>query len=119
MERPKKNKVQSSLHDSIATTLTPSMHAFESSAISPTPELSIPNPPLDIRQLYSLPITRDPAKPQEQGNTKKKRRSLPGIENTLSPSPTQEHSPISDSPESRPSAFGDPMKIAQYFPELN
>jgi glutamine amidotransferase len=95
-----------------------------SPALTPTLESSSIHPPLDIRQLSSPQTIRDPAKPQEQGNTKKKRRSLGGMENTYAPNQQQQQqqqqpSPIPDSPELRPSAYGDPMKIAQYFPELN
>lgn len=119
-ERIKKNKAPSSLHESIATTLTPSMHSSSiSPAASPTPETSISHPPLDIRLLSSLQTLRDPAKPQEQGNTKKKRRSLTGMENNYAPIQQPAQPPIPDSPELRPSAYGDPMKIAQFFPELN
>jgi len=117
-ERPKKSRTPSSLHESIATTLTPSMHSSTiSPALTPSLESSSIQPPLDIRHLSSLQNIRDPAKPQEQGNTKKKRRSLSGMENAYAPN--QQQPQIPDSPEVRPSAYGDPMKIAQYFPELN
>lgn len=88
-----------------------------SPSLTPTLESSSIHPPLDIRQL-SLQNVRDPAKPQEEGNTKKKRRSLSEMENTYAPN-YQQQPVIPDSPELRPSAYGDPMKIAQYFPELN
>ena len=118
-ERPKKGRTQSSLHESIATTLTPSMHSSTiSPALTPTIESSAVHPPLDIRHLSSLQNVRDPARPQEQGNTKKKRRSLGAMENSYVPNQQQEPQ-IPDSPELRPSAYGDPMKIAQFFPELN
>lgn len=71
------------------------------------------NTPIDIRRLKPLP---GPPRPQEQGNTKKKRRSLPQME--LLPEPESEHSTGAITPEERPS-YGDPAKIAQFFPELN
>ena len=97
------------------------MHSSILPALTPAPpETSVSHPPLDLRNLSSPQPLRDPAKPQEQGNTKKKRRSLPVVDNTFPPiqQPLQD-SPTPDSPELRPSAYGDPMKIAQYFPELN
>jgi len=114
-----KSKVSSSLHERIATTLTPSMQSTTSPALSPTIEASTSHHPSDVRHRTSLHTPRNPTKPQEQGNTKKKRQSLPGpgIEN-LYQATQPEHLPIPDSPEFRPTAYGDPLKIAQYFPEL-
>jgi glutamine amidotransferase len=62
-------------------------------------------------QHLSSAQAKDQWKPQEIGNTKKKRITLPtpGIEEPLEEA---------DPPPSR-AAYGDPNKIAQYFPELN
>ncbi|TAQ84886.1 hypothetical protein B7494_g6793 [Chlorociboria aeruginascens] len=100
------------LHESLASNLIPSMHS--SRTISPTsPHDKHPNMTWngDLRPPFSLKLLRD-AKPQEQHNTKKKRRSLPEVELVVAQAPENE-SPIS------PRTFGDPAKIAQYFPELN
>jgi len=107
--------VASNLHDSIASTLTPSMHI--SPPLSPTPESS-PHRSIDgdIRQLSSIKNTNASAKPQEQGNTKKKRTSRGGTENQVQQQPYVQEP---DEPEPRATAYGDPMKIAQFFPELN
>jgi glutamine amidotransferase len=118
-EKSKKSPVTSSLHDSVVTTLTPSMHTSNSQALSPTSEVPMSHLPLDVRPFAPLQSLRGSAKPQEQGNTKKKRRSLNGIEIPYPTVQPQEPSPTPDSPELRPSAYGDPMKIAQFFPELN
>lgn len=93
----------SNLHDSIASTLLPSMHS--------------PSPPPDPEYRHLLPVKNLPlreAKPQELGNTKKKRKSLLGVENM-----TANRDPPQVEVEVRPTAYGDPLKIAQYFPELN
>lgn len=106
-----KRLAPSILHDSIASTLTPSMHStFPAGSPSRDPETH--------RQLSSVQnIPMREAKPRELGNTKKKRRSVVGIENISThrdtePSPNEEN-------EVRAAAYGDPLKIAQYFPELN
>jgi glutamine amidotransferase len=78
----------------------------------------------DIRRVTS-PSGRDPARPQELGNTKKKRRSLMDMEPPAPPvvaEPEQEPEPVEPQPQ-QPStpedrSYGDPVKIAQYFPEL-
>lgn len=64
--------------------------------------------------MMSLPTMRDSTRSQHIGNTKKKRISLSYT--AVEESPPQP--PVPDSPEPRAS-YGDPMKIAQYFPELN
>jgi hypothetical protein len=47
---------------------------------------------------------------------------MPGIENVYpnayQHAQPQDQPPIPDSPELRSSGYGDPLKIAQYFPEL-
>jgi len=98
------------LHDSIATTLVPSMHSA-----SPTITTSRENDRADYRQLSSAQ-PRDTWKPQDTQNTKKKRISPTAIDISPSGTPTIEQE--LDSPPPR-AAYGDPNKIAQYFPELN
>lgn len=68
----------------------------------------------DLRQLVSLPgSSRDLSRPQEQGNTKKKRSSI------IYQQPVEELPQEPDEPEEpERRAYGDPSKIAQYFPEL-
>lgn len=116
-----KSNVSSSLHESIARTLVPAMHPSfvsprsVSPMLSPAPE----NTPInELRQVISnfTASARDPTRPQELGNTKKKRKSLSSRD---PPQVLQEDpDPVPDSPPPR-AAYGDPMKIAQYFPELN
>ena len=107
-----------SLHDIVATTLTPSMHAGSPLSPPTDPAYHQASADSDIRQLSSIKNTNTtPNKTQEQGNTKKKRRSLSNRENQI-----QEIRPESEAehvPEVRAIAYGDPMKIAQYFPELH
>ncbi|KAG9228747.1 nucleophile aminohydrolase [Amylocarpus encephaloides] len=104
-------------HDSIASTLVASSCDLGSGTATPNHDASPgpSKPPSDIRQLTAIQALRiqDPiraARSQEQGNTKKKRTT-----------PEQEDVPV---PEREPeealvrTAYGDPMKIAQYFPEL-
>lgn len=114
------SNVSASLRDSLARTLTPSMHTVSvSPALSPASDnipLRISSPLSDLRNLSLQNLSsRDPSKPQELGNTKKKRKSLstPDAPPVVQPVDVQE-------PESPPPRnYGDPMKIAQYFPELN
>jgi glutamine amidotransferase len=112
---PPKSKVLSSLHESLASSLVPAMHSTSSVSplLSPTQEN---NPISDLRNVISnlTASARDPTRPQELGNTKKKRKSL----SSCSPSQTMHEDPEPDSPPPR-AAYGDPLKIAQYFPELN
>ncbi|RDL31993.1 uncharacterized protein BP5553_09395 [Venustampulla echinocandica] len=75
-------------------------------------------PPSDIRNITDIEnlhplsnITNRTARPQEQGNTKKK-RTWP--EQDLETA--QDENELDTPPRA---AYGDPMKIAQYFPELN
>lgn len=95
----------SNLHDSLASTLTPSMHASISPILSPYSESTLAN----IQN-----VARNPSKTTELGNTKKKRRSLSADFQAQANSP-----PAAPEPEVRAAAYGDPLKIAQYFPELN
>jgi len=104
----RRTNLSSSLHDSIASTLVPSLRSG-SPALSPATELPRVTTPLsDLRNLSIQ--GRDSYKPQELGNTKKKRKSL----STPQVAQLQEE----ESPPQRAS-YGDPLKIAQYFPELN
>jgi glutamine amidotransferase len=99
----------SSLHESLASTLVPSMHVAISPALSPTTE-----------NLPSLPSlsTRDSNRPQEMTNTKKKRKS-PITREREPQAQAEAVEPVPDSPPPQRTAYGDPNKIAQYFPELN
>jgi len=74
----------------------------------------------------TLPFTVDPVLyrfqlPQwwrnQKGNTKKKRRSLPQMDFLADPE-IVDQGMGSNTPAERPS-YGDPAKIAQFFPELN
>jgi glutamine amidotransferase len=91
----------SSLHESLASTLV----AASSPALSPTTE-----------NLLTF-STRELNRPQEMTNTKKKRKSLTPRDREPQVQAEVE-TPIPDSPPQR-TAYGDPNKIAQYFPELN
>lgn len=78
---------------------------------------------------------RDPLKPQEQGNTKKKRVSLVAIDPHVLDESDGEFQPLSLQPPQRPAratsasastspgsertGYGNPAKINQYFPELS
>lgn len=79
---------------------------------------------------------RDPAKPQEQGNTKKKRVSLMDLDPQTLNEPDVEYQPqslqsqrhgratsasasINTSPSSDRTNYGSAAKITQYFPELS
>lgn len=112
------NVARASIHDSIASTLVPSTNGVISPAPTPVNEAApavenqYPHPPSDIRQLtalQSLRIQNRSARPQELGNTKKKRVVLEG----------EEVEAAAPEPATPPrTAYGDPLKIAQYFPEL-
>jgi len=110
-----KSKVPSSLHESLASSLVPAMRSAPS--VSPMLSPAQENTPIgDLRHVISnlTASARDPTRPQELGNTKKKRKSL----SSRTPSHTMQEEPEPDSPPPRAS-YGDPLKIAQYFPELN
>jgi glutamine amidotransferase len=113
--KPTKSKVSSSLHESLASNLVPAMRSAPSTSprLSPTQE----NTPInELRHVISnlAASARDPTRPQELRNTKKKRKSL----SSQTPPHAMQEEPEPDSPPPRAS-YGDPMKIAQYFPELN
>jgi glutamine amidotransferase len=93
-----------------------------------TPDLY--NSESSIRSLSSFTtlVSRDPSRPQEQGNTKKKRVSLMDVDaagalEDLEPHGTASQrlrpSSASQSPNERANSFGSPAKITQYFPELS
>ena len=104
----------SNLHDSIASTLTPSMHSSVSPSLPPTRAI----PDTDLRRLSLLQHNSARDSPsREQGNTKKKRMSLSGTDGNVQVHHTQISSPTEET-EPRSQAFGDPDKIMQFFPEL-
>ncbi|KAH7343039.1 nucleophile aminohydrolase [Rhexocercosporidium sp. MPI-PUGE-AT-0058] len=116
----KASYLSASLHDSLTSTLTPSMHAPSvSPAMSPANENIPPGATSSLSDSRNLSLqslsSRDSSKPQQLGNTKKKRKSLSAIEPPQVTHPVQALEP--DSPP--PRNYGDPLKIAQYFPELN
>lgn len=113
--KPPKSKVLSSLHESLASSLIPVMHTKSSASPLLTPaEENLPMTELR-HSISNITISgRDPTRPQELGNTKKKRKSL----SSRTPPQIQQEEPEPDSPPPRAS-YGDPLKIAQYFPELN
>lgn len=97
----------SSTRDSIATTLIPSLH----SSIAAPQEI----PPLQL-PLSQVTQASKPNRAQEQGDTKRKRKSL-SIHEPEEVDGEQE--PFSPSlPSIRGAAYGDPSNISQYFPEL-
>jgi glutamine amidotransferase len=96
------------LHTSIASTLVPL-----SRSQSPLANGSNGSSVSDLRNLSTVQNMPREAKPQELGNTKKKRaptrEEVQELERALAQANVQETR----------TAYGDPMKIAQYFPELN
>jgi glutamine amidotransferase len=108
--------------ESFFRSLTPEMHSplairtlpSDSSLRSHSENSS--NALLDIRRVTPL-LLRDLARPQEQGNTKKKRRSIVAVEQVVQPEPGPEHIERPATPER--TSYGDPAKIARFFPELN
>ena len=117
----KKSLIAPGIRDSLASTLAPSIHTRTASPslLAPLERVPLQQTSVnsatasasDLRVLASL-SNREHSKPQEQVNIKKKRASLSNYQ----PPRTQS---VPDSPEPRPAAYGDPLKIAQYFPELN
>lgn len=102
------------LHASIASTLVPSSILSASPARSQSPLANGSNGSSvsDLRNLSSVQTQRE-VRPQALGNTKKKRaptrEEVQELERDLAQANVQETR----------TAYGDPMKIAQYFPELN
>ena len=108
--------------ENIFRSLTPEMHSplairtWPSNQSLRSHSENTGNALLDIRRVTPLPV-RDSARPQEQGNTKKKRRSIVAIEPVVQPEPEPEH--IERPATSERTSYGDPAKIARFFPELN
>ena len=114
----KMSNLSSSLHDTLSHTLTPSMHTISASpTLSPANDNTRTSTPLsDLRNLSLQNInSRNPTKPPEQGNTKKKRMSLIAHDTSQFVESIEIQEPESPPPRN----FGDPLKIAQFFPELN
>jgi glutamine amidotransferase len=121
LEDLKKHLPASEMQESVFRSLTPEMH-------SPLAIRALPSDAslrshsenstslLHIRRVTPLPA-RDPARPQEQGNTKKKRRSIVAVEPPVQAEPDPEHVEGAATPER--TNYGDPAKIARFFPELN
>ncbi|TVY33569.1 putative glutamine amidotransferase [Lachnellula occidentalis] len=104
------------LHQSIASNHVPSIPSRAKS--SPSANSMNGSLASDIRNLTSVPqhaLRERDGKPQELGNTKKKRSRTEGEVQQEQRDLAMEReveSPIR-------TAYGDPLKIAQYFPELN
>lgn len=119
----KKGLAPPKMHDSIFRSLTPEMRvpvtshlARTLSSDSSTMKAENSTAPLDIRRIKTVPAGR----PQEQGNTKKKRRSRPEIEPLVQPEPEPEPPERPATPQRHEGrvSYGDPAKIARFFPEL-
>lgn len=109
----KPTSISSSLRDSIASTLAPPTRL---SALSS----AVANAPTDKHTLSSPQIPHFGTQ-QQTHNTKKKRISAIVLEDvgvgTAPDSPVD--SPVSPPGRGRGMSYGNPDKIAQYFPELN
>lgn len=116
----KKHLLSSKIQDSFHLNLAPEVHRPLAVRTVPS-ESSLKsysdngNATHDFRRVTSL-AARDPARPQEQGNTKRKRRSV--VQADLLPQAEQEPEPGQPDTSQERLAYGDPAKIAQYFPEL-
>jgi glutamine amidotransferase len=99
---PAAKKPLSPISRDIASTLVP----VPARAKTPVSNGSLAS---DLRKLTVVQNQTREAKPQEMGNTKKKR--------ALTREDVQEQQQEVESPAQ--TAFGNPLKIAQYFPELN
>lgn len=120
-EDPKKHLSASNMQENVFRKLTPEMHSPLAVRTLPSEQSLRSNSEsgnslLDIRRVTPLPV-RDPARPQEQGNTKKKRRSIAAIEPFVQAESELEHVEQPATPER--TSYGDPAKIARFFPELN
>jgi glutamine amidotransferase len=112
-KRAKSNR-SSHLHESLARTLGHVLHASSASPmLSPKHEDQPVSDPYHVIS-HLTPSARDPTRPQELGNTKKKRKSL----SSHDPPQNPEEDSVSDSSPPR-SVYGNPNKVAQYFPELD
>ncbi|CAL3969317.1 hypothetical protein PZA11_006108 [Diplocarpon coronariae] len=117
----KNSELSASIHSSLASNLSPSMHASSaSSSLSPATEKAPQKslcPLSDIHNLSFQNLNSNPNKVQVLGNTKKKRESVSALN---SPTVVQLENISTAEPDSAPPRkSGDPLKIAQYFPELN
>ncbi|PBP27967.1 Amidophosphoribosyltransferas-like protein precursor [Diplocarpon rosae] len=108
----KNSELSASIHDSIASTLKPS--------ISPATEIaSITNswPLSDVHNLsLEQSLNSQPNKVQELGSRKKKHESFSAPEESPVVQPENTSMTEPDSPV--PRKFGGSLKLAQYFPEL-
>jgi glutamine amidotransferase len=118
----KKHFPPSKMQENVFRCLTPEMHSPLAIRTLPSDSSlrshsdSSTNSLLDIRRVTPLTV-RDPARPQEQGNTKKKRRSIVAVELPVPPEPEPENIEQLATPER--TNYGDPAKLARFFPELN
>jgi glutamine amidotransferase len=81
------------------------------------------NKSTDCRTVTGPPVSRqasssNPANPPALGNIKKKRMSLGNIDQLQGQSPSSETEPPTPMSPVERASYGDPHKIAQYFPEL-
>jgi glutamine amidotransferase len=73
----------------------------------------------DLRSISTI-SGRDPSKPQELGNTKKKRSTPVEVDTLVVNVQTYNQRDSTDSTTlERTTSYGDPIKLAKYFPELN
>jgi len=111
----KKSALSTALRENIANALRlPMQNPSASPALSPANETTprFIAPLSDARHLTSLPTPQEP-RIAEQGNTKKKRLSIPAADQITSQ--PQQQVQTNASP---PKSYGAPKKIAQLFPEL-
>ncbi|KAK0639038.1 nucleophile aminohydrolase [Cercophora newfieldiana] len=81
------------------------------------PRVRTPLSHIEAANAPAVPIRSAPQQqPPSQGNIKKKRASLTAVDTHSSPGP-RDSSPVS--PEPARNEFGNPNKIAQFFPELS
>lgn len=72
----------------------------------------------DVRSITISPDAMSPQRTPSQGNIKKKRMSLSDLPQAQGQANTENSNSTPLSPVERNTAFGDPAKIAQFFPEL-
>lgn len=109
----------SKLQESMSRSATPDTISYVPDYRSTSQKESTKSTQSDVRSLSSL-SARDPSKPQEQGNTKKKRTSLLDFEMPATNAQVNtQPEPTNFALDERRTSYGDPMKLAKYFPELN